>query len=93
MKTSEKLMDVQKTLHEHRSFKTLTVEEQKKIKVGDFVTVFSSHEYISISVYQIEGEKLRGVIDSLLTETRKHQLEYGDYIEFEFRHILSIFNT
>lgn len=73
------------------TFEAPTVEQLMKVKVGTSVKVcIADLERPWVTVTEITGDKIRGILDNELVFTGQHGLRLGDYITFEKRHIYQI---
>jgi hypothetical protein len=65
-------------------------QELQSLKAGMLAKLCTGGERFWVIVIEVEGDKIRGVVDNELVRTETHGLKLNDLIEFEFRHIYDI---
>jgi uncharacterized protein YegJ (DUF2314 family) len=73
-----------------KTFEVPTPDEIKNLKQGDLVKVCENNERFWVTIIKLEDEKIVGRIDNDLVF--RHEFGYGDTINFEKRHIYSIYS-
>jgi len=65
--------------------------ELDDLQAGQNVKVCIGDERFWVMVGKVTGDVIEGMVDNYLINTDIHCLKYGDVIQFEKRHVYSIF--
>jgi len=92
MKKELNLTDAQEMSKNYSySFQIPSQSELDNIDKGSIVKICVDGERFWARVVGVEEEKITGFIDNDLINTDDHGLDYNDLIEFEKRHVYSVF--
>ena len=84
-------VDAQKMATEHPgTFAVPSPDALAALAPGDIVKVCAGDERFWVKLTTVDGDTLHGTVDSMTF--RNHGLLLGDSVEFESRHIYSIFS-
>ena len=73
------------------SFFVPTKSELEKLKIGGLVKVSIGDERFWAKITEIDGEKIKALVDNVLINTDKHGLELGDEITFNKTNVHAIY--
>ena len=74
-----------------KTFEAPTADELALIRTGSIVKVCVPPERFWVIVKEVNGGKIVGEVNNYLTATDEHGLSNEDIIEFEPRHVYSIY--
>ena len=89
---TEEFVDAQQ-MHRHHpgTFEVPSDRRLASISPGDTVKVCNRQERFWVTVSSVDGEHITGVVDNQLMDDYGYNL--GDSIQFEKRHIYSIYDS
>lgn len=94
MKTQLEFIDAQAMSKKYpATFEAPSKEELYALEEGDIVKVCCADERFWTIIEKVDGEKIHAIVDNELMYTEVHGLRLEDKIEFEKRHIYSVFKT
>ena len=94
MKKKIKFINAQKMAEENpKTFFVPSRSELNGIKEGSLVKIAIDGERFWVEVISITNKKIIGKVNSYLIMTEEYGLNFDDEIEFEEKHIYSIFSS
>lgn len=86
--------DAQRMQRKHPdTFAALAGDDMSGLVVGSFVKLCTGGERFWVEVTEIEHGGLRGRVNNDLVCTEAHGLNNGDSVEFQRRHIYSVYEA